>query len=101
MNRTQLAHILRAAAGIAGDGRILVIGSQAILATYSDEELPDLVTMSVEADLAFFDDADNAKSDRVMGRLVRSPCSIRRSDTTGRVSASPRPLCPPDGRIGL
>ena len=67
MNRTQLAHILRSAATIAGDGRILVVGSQSILASYPSDALPGPVTLSVEADIAFFDDADNTKSDRVDG----------------------------------
>jgi hypothetical protein len=57
MNRTQLAHILRAAANVAGDGQILVLGRQAILATYSSADLPADVTLSVEADIAFFDDS--------------------------------------------
>ncbi|MEN8115183.1 MAG: DUF6036 family nucleotidyltransferase [Actinomycetota bacterium] len=69
MNRTELAHVLRAAANVAGDGRILVIGSQAILATYPADELPETVTMSVEADIAFFDDAYNTKSDMVDGAI--------------------------------
>lgn len=69
MNRAQLAHVLRAAADIAGDGRILVIGSQAILATHPVAELPEGVTMSVEADLAFFNDDDEAKSDMVDGAI--------------------------------
>jgi hypothetical protein len=69
MNRSQLAHILRAAADVAGDGRILVIGSQAILATYRFNELPETATLSVEADIAFFDDEGNVKSDMVDGAI--------------------------------
>ena len=69
MNRTELAHVLRTAANVAGDGRILVIGSQAILATYPSDVLPETVTLSVEADIAFFDDAYNAKSDMVDGAI--------------------------------
>jgi hypothetical protein len=60
---------LRAAAGVAGDGRILVIGSQAILATYDSADLPEGVTLWVEADVAFFDDGDEAKSDMVGGAI--------------------------------
>lgn len=37
MKRLELAHILRAACEIAGDEHILVIGSQSILGTYSEE----------------------------------------------------------------
>jgi hypothetical protein len=40
VRRSQLAHILRAACDITGDPAILVIGSQAILGTFTDEELP-------------------------------------------------------------
>ena len=69
MNRAALARILRAAAEIAGDGHILVIGSQAILATFPAETLPTLVTLSVEADIAFFDHEDHAKSDSVDGAI--------------------------------
>lgn len=69
MNRAQLAHILRAAADVAGDGRILVIGSQAILATHDAADLPEGVTLSVEADVAFFEDDDEAKSDMVDGAI--------------------------------
>jgi hypothetical protein len=67
MNREQLAHILRAATTIVDDGDILVIGSQAILATYDESELPEAAIASIEADLAFLDDADNTKSDAVDG----------------------------------
>lgn len=67
MNREQLAHVLRAAATIAEDGEILVIGSQAILGSYDAEQLPAEATMSVEADLAFWNDSDDAKADLVDG----------------------------------
>lgn len=69
MNRDQLAHVLRAATRITGDGDIVVLGSQSILGTYSDAELPDEVTMSVEADLAWRNDPDAAKADDVDGAI--------------------------------
>ena len=56
MTREQLAHVLRAAANIAKDPNILVVGSQAILGSHSEDELPEVAWISVEADLAFFDD---------------------------------------------
>ena len=49
MRRDELAHLLRAAATIAGDGHILVIGSQAILGSHSEEELPEVAWPSIEA----------------------------------------------------
>jgi hypothetical protein len=52
MKRTQLQHVLRAAASIVELSDLVVIGSQAILASYPEWELPPGATMSVEADLA-------------------------------------------------
>jgi hypothetical protein len=69
VRRSQLAHILRAASEVTSDPRILVIGSQAILASFSDEELPGEATRSIEADVAFFDDPNERKSDRVDGAI--------------------------------
>ncbi|WP_221630689.1 DUF6036 family nucleotidyltransferase [Humibacillus xanthopallidus] len=65
VRREQFAHVLRAASKIADDREILVIGSQSILGTYSEDELPDEAQASIEVDVTFFDDMDNAKSDRV------------------------------------
>lgn len=69
MNREQLAHVLRAAASIVDDPNILVIGSQAVLGTFDEEELPDAATASMEVDLAYFDDPTEDKSDAVDGSI--------------------------------
>lgn len=69
MKKEELAHILRAASDIAQDPKILVIGSPSILASFTDEELPIEATRSIEADIAFFDDPDEEKSDRVDGAI--------------------------------
>lgn len=69
MTREELAHILRAAARIADDPHILVIGSQAILAAYSEDVLPAPSWMSMEADIAFLDDPDAVKADLVDGAI--------------------------------
>jgi hypothetical protein len=53
VNREQLAHILRAAPTIVDDPNILVIGSQSVLASFDEEELPDAATASMEVDLAY------------------------------------------------
>ena len=49
MNRPQLEHIIRAAAGNADTTDIVVVGSQAILGTYPDA--PDELLVSMEADV--------------------------------------------------
>ncbi len=53
MRREQLEHVLRAASTVVGERDILVIGSQSILGTIPDEDLPLEATTSIEADLAF------------------------------------------------
>lgn len=65
MNRAQLEHVLRAAATIADERDIVVLGSQSILAALGRERLPPEVAASMEADVTFFDDPDDAKSDQV------------------------------------
>lgn len=50
MNRAQLSHVLRAACQVTGD-------------------LPAPATASVEADVAFLDDPDDAKADQVDGAI--------------------------------
>lgn len=67
MRRDQLAHILRAAATVVHDGDILVIGSQSILGSFDEDDLPDRAVASMEADVAFFDDPDAGKADLVDG----------------------------------
>lgn len=67
MRREELEHLLRSAATIAQRRDVIVLGSQAILGTYDEDDLPAATTMSVEADLAFFDDDDLAIADRVDG----------------------------------
>lgn len=67
MRRSDLVHILRAASEVSDDGEILVIGSQAILAAFSESELPPEATVSLEADIAFFDDSNDEGADRVDG----------------------------------
>ncbi len=65
MKREELEHILRAASRIAGDSDVLVLGSQSILGTFTEDDLPERAHASIEADVTFFDDYDNTKSDAV------------------------------------
>lgn len=52
MTREQLAHVLRAVARITDDSDVLVIGSQSILGSYPEDELPPEATGSMEVDTA-------------------------------------------------
>ena len=70
MNREQLAHVLRAASRIVEDGDIVVLGSQSILGTHDESDLPEEATISIEADVAFLhDDPDASKADLVDGAI--------------------------------
>jgi len=46
-----------------------VIGSQSLLASYDEDELPHAATASMEVDLAYFDDPDDLKADTVDGAI--------------------------------
>lgn len=66
MRRDQVQHVARAAAQVAGVKRVLVVGSQAVLGTYSESELPLRATRSLEADIVVLDDDDEG----TLGNLV-------------------------------
>lgn len=51
MRRDQLDHAIRTACQIIGLPDVIVVGSQAILGTYREDELPAEATMSVEVDI--------------------------------------------------
>lgn len=65
MRRSEFAHLLRSAAKIANDPEVVVIGSQSILGSFDEDQLPDQAVASMEADIAFFADPNNTKSDAV------------------------------------
>jgi hypothetical protein len=70
MNRQQLARLLRAACDVTKDPEVLVMGSQAVLGTWDEDELPPEATASMEVDIAFLDDGpDRKKADMVEGAI--------------------------------
>lgn len=69
MTREQLAHILRAAASVAHDDEVIVVGSQAILGSFDEDDLPEPAHASIEADVFFAHDPDLVKTDTVDGVL--------------------------------
>ena len=58
MRRAELEHAIRAATEIVASDRVIVIGSQSILGSFSEDQLPDEATMSIEVDIAPLDDDD-------------------------------------------
>lgn len=69
MRREQLEHVLRAACTIARADAALVIGSQAILGSFTETVLPEVAVRSVEVDITFFDDPADERSDQVDGAI--------------------------------
>lgn len=69
MRREDLEHLLRAAGMIVRDDDITVIGSQSILGTYDENQLPGEAVYSMEADLLPNDDPDGRKADLIDGVL--------------------------------
>jgi hypothetical protein len=58
MRRADLEHAIRAATEIIAADEVIVIGSQAILGSYLEDDLPPEATMSVEVDMAPLHDDD-------------------------------------------
>jgi len=57
--RADLLDAFRVAHAKLKRGRLLVVGSQSILGSHSEDELPEDVTMSVEFDMALLDDSES------------------------------------------
>lgn len=51
MRRDQLEHAIRAACQIIGHPEVIVVGSQSILGSFREEQLPAAATMSIEIDV--------------------------------------------------
>lgn len=51
MRRDQLEHAIRAACQIIHQSEVIIVGSQAILGTYDESQLPAAATMSIEVDI--------------------------------------------------
>src|SRR5262245_32658311 len=61
MRRDQLEHAIRTACQIIGQPAVVVVGSQSILGSYAEEELPSEATTSIEIDiLPLVNDSDEA-----------------------------------------
>jgi hypothetical protein len=69
VNRQQLAHVLRSACKVAHDPDVLVLGSQSILGSFDEHDLPWEATASQEADIAFLGDSTRNKADEVDGAI--------------------------------
>jgi len=64
MRRHQLEHAIRTACQIIGAREVIVVGSQSILGTFTEEQLPAAATMSIEVDILPIAD-DNPETARL------------------------------------
>jgi hypothetical protein len=69
MRRDQLEHAIRTACQITGQSEVIVVGSQAVLGTYPEYELPSLATSSLEIDILPITD-DNDETMRLADLIV-------------------------------
>lgn len=69
MDRAALEHLIRAAGDALGEDTVIIIGSQAILASFDEGSLPSAAMRSIEADILPLDDADGSKADLIDGVL--------------------------------
>ena len=69
MKRSDLEHIIRAAGDVLGEDTVIIVGSQAILASLPEGSLPEDATRSLEADVLPLDDPDGSKADLIDGVL--------------------------------
>src|SRR6516225_9105156 len=70
MRRDQLEHAIRAAFHVIGRPEVIVLGSQAILGTFHEDELPARATMSGEVDILPIADSNEETTqlaDRIEG----------------------------------
>lgn len=67
MKREQFEHTIRAAGGILGTNEVLVIGSQAIHASY-DGIIPE-AERSIETDISALEDPDGSRADLIDGSI--------------------------------
>lgn len=63
MRREQLEHAIRAACQIIGHSEVIIVGSQAILGSYREDDLPIEATMSIEVDVLPIADGNSATAE--------------------------------------
>ena len=93
MRRAELEHVIRAAAEVAGDDELVIVGSQAILGQFPD--VPQEMLVSREADI--YPKNHPERADRSTAAWAMAPTSTPRSVTTPTGSARRPPRLRPAG----
>jgi hypothetical protein len=79
VNREELEHVLRAAADVLKEPHFIVIGSQAVLGSFTEEELPNQALRSIEVDVVVPDDPDEMKM-RMIDRNIGEDSEFHRTN---------------------
>jgi hypothetical protein len=69
MRREEVLHVARAAARIAGVTNVVIVGSQAVLGVYHEDDLPSAALASVEADVLVLQDTDGSAAQAISGAI--------------------------------
>lgn len=70
MLREELEHAIRASASVLGQDTVIVVGSQSILGSWDEDDLPEAVTLSTEVDICpIVDDEDESLATLLDGAI--------------------------------
>lgn len=100
MRRDQLEHAIRTACQIIGHGEVIVVGSQSVLGTFDENQLPAAATMSQEVDILPI--VPPRRRSRALPTISRvwpasSPCSSSSTVFASMGSTWARARCPRAG----
>lgn len=89
MRRDQLEHAIRTACQIIEQPAVVIVGSQAILATYDETGLPSAATVSIDVDvLPIADTTEEPRAWPISWRVSPANCRRSRHSTASASTAS-------------
>lgn len=80
MRREEVLHVARAAARIVGVTNVVIVGSQAVLGTYPEDDLPSTALASIEADVLVLHDIDGTAAQAISGAIGQMSLFHREND---------------------
>lgn len=102
MNRAELNKAIIYATEIVRQDEVYIIGSQSILGSFGEEELPADVTLSNEVDIApVKDDPEETAATLLDGQIGELSDFHAENASTSKALANEQPTCRRGGRDGL
>jgi hypothetical protein len=80
MRREEVLHVARAAACVAGVTNVVIVGSQAVLGVYHEDDLPSAALASMEADVLVLHDPDGSAAQAISGAIGHMSMFHREND---------------------